>query len=177
MREETERLVKEARSAKPSPLSRARRVSRASAQSAARPIYRFGATVLPSPMPRIVATAHRMMPAHEVDAMAAIARQTSTGSACVGNVAGTAGLAATRAAGACCTGAEGDGRRWRLTRTVRTDFGKSANSCATGSGRLESAFRVASPNPSHVAQLQRSKEYDGTILAIASPAMRFSTKL
>ena len=65
-------------------------------------------------MLRIVATAHRMMPAHEVDAMAAIARQTSTGSACVGNVAGTAGLAATRAAGACCTGGEGDGRRMAL---------------------------------------------------------------
>ena len=41
---------------------------------ARRALYRFGATVLPSPMPRIVATAHRMMPAHEVDAMAAIAR-------------------------------------------------------------------------------------------------------
>ena len=37
-------------------------------------LYRFGATVLPSPMTRIVATPHRMMPAHEVDAMAAIAR-------------------------------------------------------------------------------------------------------
>jgi hypothetical protein len=36
--------------------------------------YRFGETVLPSPMPRIVATPHRMMPAHEVDAMAAVAR-------------------------------------------------------------------------------------------------------
>jgi hypothetical protein len=97
-----------------------------------------------------------MMPAHEVDAMAAIARAdvdgfSMRGQRCgngrIGGIASCGGGGVGTTAIACCTGAGGvgDGAAWRVTGTVRTDFGKSANSCVTDSGRVnESAFRVAS---------------------------------
>jgi hypothetical protein len=77
-------------------------------------------------MPRIVATPHRMMPAHEVDLMAGIARADVDGFSIRGqHIAGTGESAASRAAGgggvgatgiACGTGAGRRGRRRRLAR-------------------------------------------------------------
>ena len=98
-------------------------------------------------MPRIVATPHRMMPAHEVDLMAGIARADVDGFSIRGqHIAGTGELAASRAAGgggvgatgiACGTGAGGAGEappgaspRWyertsasRQTLALRTPAG------------------------------------------------------